>query len=273
MSIDTFTFNAETTKYDPVNAYWCGKAAQLAYRDGEEWKSTVRQWGFDRCHFLDCDDTQAHVAGNDRMMLLAFRGTEPGILRDWITDAGTRFCDGPFGRVHEGFQKGLKCVWDELTRTILEFQDAGQSLWFTGHSLGAALATLAVAHLRAPPNDKPVYGLYTFGQPRVGDREFEQRFNADFKSRCFRFVNVNNNDLVTRVPHRVGGFSHVGTFLYFDREGKLHDDLGYWYRFLDRVQGSIDDLGRLGPDQIRDHDMTAGYLAQLARNIAVNPFA
>jgi len=37
----------------------------------------------------------------------------------------------------------------------------------TGHSLGAALATLAFGGLKDAASD-----LYTFGCPRVGDREF-----------------------------------------------------------------------------------------------------
>lgn len=35
--------------------------------------------------------------------------------------------------------------------------------------------------------DKPVNGLYTFGAPRVGNREFERTFNQDFGARSFRF--------------------------------------------------------------------------------------
>src|SRR5690349_3616236 len=173
MSItDTFTFNSDTTKYDPANAYWLGKAARLAYRDGAEAQSTTASWGFDRFRPFDHGDTQCYVAGNAKMVMVAFRGTQPQLLKDWLTDGDTCMCGGSFGCVHRGFQRGLDQVWDDVARTLGEFQDRGQSLWFTGHSLGAALATLAVAKLRVPPSDKPVYGLYTYGQPRVGDRDF-----------------------------------------------------------------------------------------------------
>src|SRR5262249_8900617 len=175
------------------------------------------RWGFDRFQFFDRNGTQCYLAGNAKMVVAAFRGTQPHMLKDWLTDGDTCFCGQSFGRVHQGFERGLEEVRNEVTAAIAQFQDAGQSLWFTGHSLGAALATLAVAHLRAPPSDKPVYGLYTYGQPRVGDRDFEQRFNTDFKPRAFRFVN--NNDLVTRIPSRVAGLSHGGKVLYFDPKG------------------------------------------------------
>jgi triacylglycerol lipase len=140
-------------------------------------------------------------------------------------------------------------------------------LWFTGHSLGAALATLAVAKLRYE-EDKPVYGLYTFGQPRTGDRNFERTFNQDFKPRAFRFVN--NNDVVPRVPPRELRYSHVGTFLCFDADGKLHSDISWWYRLLDSIKGNIEDFLKPGTDGIRDHAMN-NYLHNLEKNLGVQP--
>ena len=45
----------------------------------------------------------------------------------------------------------------------------------TGHSLGAALATHAAAHLLV--NKVKVTELYTYGSPRVGDPNFSVWFN------------------------------------------------------------------------------------------------
>ena len=103
-------------------------------------------------------------------------------------------------------------------------QDRGQSLWATGHRLGAALATLFVARLHFEEN-RPVYGLYTFGQPRTGDRAFARAFDADSRDLTFRFVNT--SDVAPRVPPRVGLYSHVGTFLYFDEPRPLRSDPGF----------------------------------------------
>jgi len=79
---------------------------------------------------------------------------------------------------------------------IANWQTQAQSLWLTGYSLGAALATLRMSSLGEEA--KPVNGLYTFWQPRVGGKTVARIFDLDLKSRMFRFVN--NNDVVTRVP-------------------------------------------------------------------------
>lgn len=156
----------------------------------------------------------------------------------------------------------MDSVWEELLETIKEFQDQGQSLWFTGHSLGAALANITVAKL-IDDLDKPVYGLYTFGQPRVGNRTFARNFNIEFKSRYFRFVN--NNDVVTRIPLRSMSYSHAGNFLYFDTDKVLHSDLHWWYVFVDNIGGVMEDFGKIGLDNIKDHDMS-DYIAGLEKN-------
>lgn len=269
MLIDNVEFNPFTANFHPGNAYILGKLAALSYeRNDATVATTLTTWGLPRSQCISVGDTQAVVAGNDEVVILAFRGTEPNNLRDWVTDAQAALASGPAGRVHRGFLRALMNAWREVRSAISTMQSNGQSLWVTGHSLGAALATLAVASLRLEA-DKPVHGLYTFGQPRVGDREFELRFNMDFKSQCFRFVN--NNDIVTRVPLRVMGYSHVGTFLYIDHQGNVSSDRGHWFRFLDGAEGRIADLGRLGPDDAKDHSMERGYLPHLAKQ--QNPFS
>lgn len=260
-------FIYDTTAYAPVNAYWLGQAALLAYENGATIVEKTEEWGLRKCAFISEKDTQCFVAADNRKIILAFRGTEPKKIRDWMSDARIVQVSGPFGKVHKGFDRALRAVWSQVQDTIASYRDRAQSLWITGHSLGGALALLAMAYLR--DEDRPVYGLYTFGQPRVGNREFERTFNQDCRGICFRFVN--NNDVVTRVPLRAMNYSHVGQCLYFDSRGRIHYDLSRWLRFLDSVEGSIKDLGKLGPDAIKDHSMET-YAKLLKKNIERNPF-
>ena len=263
-------FIADTTRYRHENALFLAKCSKLAYESSEAIYTQLSAWGFPHIAFFDRKDTQAFVAGNSDMIVVAFRGTEPRTLQDWMTDKQILRRKGPYGKVHRGFLAALDHVWNDIKNARISFQDRGQSLWFTGHSLGAALATLAVAKMGEVA--EPVNGLYTFGQPRVGGKTFARNFDSDFKSVTFRFVN--NNDIVTRVPRRLLGYRHVGRVLYLDSSGMLQDDSHWWNQFRDRVKGHVDDLGGIGTDGLKDHGI-AKYLKSLRkkenRSIQVSP--
>jgi len=262
-------FDANTTRWNASNALLTAEASQLAYENPREIENTVtNHWGLSKFHYLEREDSQCFIAGNDDLLLVAFRGTQPDDLRDWMTDVDLKPVQFPGGgQVHEGFFRALNLVWRDIVAIIAAEQTEAQSLWITGHSLGAALATLATARFRLE-QDKPVNGLYTFGSPRVGDREFAMRFNADFRNRAFRYVN--NNDVVTRVPMRQFDYSHVGTFLYYDTTGALQSDLHWWNRFLETVKGEIGDFLKPGFDFIKDH-FISNYVENARKNLTAKP--
>lgn len=114
------------------------------------------------------------------------------------TNIDIRLSDWPGGgRVHSGFKTALEEVWNVLQPEIARLQTQDVKIWLTGHSLGAALATLAADRL------PDVQGLYTFGSPRLGDRDFQ----AHFRVPAYRVVN--GDDIVPTVPGK-GPFLHVG---------------------------------------------------------------
>ncbi len=89
-----------------------------------------------------------------------------------------------------------------------------ERLYITGHSLGGALAVLAAAYLyRAHPDaqiNKVLGGVYTFGQPMVGDAAFAASCDRDFGPLLFR--HIFHNDIVPHWPPRTAGsFAHAGT--------------------------------------------------------------
>jgi triacylglycerol lipase len=243
------------TSFGLKKAHSLAKASLLAYDDPANIeKQVIDVWKFDNLQFFHKDDTQGYAMVDAKRIVIAFRGTEP-ILVDWLTNLDFDLAPGPFGgEVHRGFTQALDAVWTQVDRTISRFrQNTPKSIWFTGHSLGAALATLAAARRRDA--DQRVDGLYTFGQPRTGDCQFARNFNADFKTQTFRFVN--NNDVVTRIPPRSAGYSHVGSLKYLNESGELVDDVGWWWEFLDRMRGRIEDIFEWGADGLRDHSMDA----------------
>jgi triacylglycerol lipase len=240
-----FTFNPQTTEYQLQHAYWLGKAASLAYQDEAVIRAETAQWGFDRCQrfcskhqppFL-IDDTQAYTIANDQMIITAFRGTTPTII-----------CD---------------CVYPEIREKIKEFRTNNQTLWFTGHSLGGALAMLAAARMYFEDPKLLANGVYTFGQPRTCDHLFAKAYDTALKSRAFRFVN--NNDIVAHAPPELI-YHHAGTLMYFDANGTLHDNWSLWNDLKDKFKGLTADMLAPGTDGVRDHSMDR-YLANLEKNL------
>jgi pimeloyl-ACP methyl ester carboxylesterase len=130
------------------------------------------------------------------------------------------------GSVHRGFKAALAEVWIDLKAYITGLQKNNLRIWMTGHSLGAALATLAAARYGN------VQGLYTFGSPRVGNQDFKKDFNVN----AYRFVN--NSDIVTRVPP-ASLYCHVGELRYIDSEGAIHENLHRRESWSDDIQGKI----------------------------------
>ena len=156
------TFNQHATECSLEHAYWLGKAAKLAYQGETEIQAEVKNWGFDQFAYFcgthqmpfPLEDTQAYLAASDHMIIVAFRGTEPAQIRDWLSDSNTPVWPGPAqkGMVHMGFSRALKSVYPRIRDKIEGIRTKDQTLWFTGHSLGAALAMLAAAtmHLEDP---------------------------------------------------------------------------------------------------------------------------
>jgi len=83
--------------------------------------------------------------------------------------------------------------------------------------------------------------------------ETSRIFNVEAGRRFFRFQN--NNDIVTRVPARLMGYSHVGSFYYISEEKKICDDPGLWFRFLDAIDGAVEAVRESGIDAVEDHNM------------------
>ena len=191
--------------------------------------------------------------------MYGFRGTDE--IKDWLDNINAFPTKELFGEFHKGFWNATEKVWAKLYEKYQEkHSEKKRPLFITGHSLGGAMATIAASRL--VHLDKPFISVYTFGQPRAMNRDATRIFNAECKDRFFRFQN--NNDIVTRVPARFMGYSHVGKFLYISEEKKICDDPGFWFQFLDAVDGYKEALKEKGVDAIEDHNMD-NYLAAIEK--------
>jgi len=211
-------------------------------------------------------DTQAFIFRKDQHIVLVFRGSQQAA--DWSTNFKfrmkqfaifeTKQMDAiPTGEVHRGFQDAWQSVEKRVVYCLNKWWTPDTKFWVTGHSLGGALAALAATSLEY--QGFKVAGLYTFGQPRVGDWAFTRQVNARMSDRMFRYVN--NNDVVPLIPPQVNPlnpgrlYGHMGQFRYFDFRGNLHEKSYLSQRWLDRLLGFIVSLGQSGADVIADHMM------------------
>ncbi|GAA1442805.1 lipase family protein [Nocardiopsis tropica] len=268
----TVAFDHTTTGYRVPHALCLAHAAKLAYADPDTARRQAAEWGFDRFRFFEADfappfaldHTQGFTMASDDMVVTAFRGTEPTQIMDWLSDGKAPLVRHPSrrGRAHWGFSTAVDAVYAELRGAVEEFRTAGQSLWFTGHSLGGALAMLAAARLHFEPPALLADGVYTFGQPRTCDRELAVAYDEALRGRTHRFVN--NNDVVAQVPPGPL-YTHVAEERYFDADGRLHAKApGLLGRVSDRARGYALDAAAFRPDAdgITDHFIDA-YIACL----------
>ena len=203
-------FDPATAAYHGGNALWLAELSRIVYRrDIEEnaappqptRTSILARAGFQQRGFFVSrkTDTQAMLIESVAppvFAALVFRGTEQRI-KDFVTDLelGAPHLSEVTPHVHEGFREALDSIWEEVNTALSALQSP---VFYTGHSLGAALATLAAA--RRPPQ-----AVYTFGSPRVGN----EAFAASLRDVPVYRV-VDDEDVVTTLPPKALLFKHAG---------------------------------------------------------------
>jgi triacylglycerol lipase len=206
-------------------AWWMADAALLAYSTPTAIDAAFTTGGMvaDVTHFNGVHTTEAYVASLPDAIVLAFRGTQLddfwSSVLDFLIDAKLFPVPDASGHlVHAGFQVALDEVWTAVEQHLRREQARRpRPLWVTGHSLGAALATLAANRLSAEASLR-LQGGYTFGSPRVGETRFGQAIGVPL----YRFRN--DSDLVPLLPLGLL-FRHVGHPQFFDGGGHLHRNL------------------------------------------------
>lgn len=220
--------------------------ASISYYSEPIAQDLVAQIGLTEQCFFDRDGAQAFLFANDVDCVVACRGTEPNEWNDIKADANAvSVLTETFGRVHRGFKQEVDDLWPMLEDALEKNQ---RTLWFTGHSLGGAMATICAGRCYLSEIPSMPKALYTYGSPRVGDKRFVNFIELDH-SRW-----VNNNDIVTRVPPAWMGYRHCGKEWYLNRKGKLAKVNG-WTRTVDRLRGFFGGLLRFKIDHFADHSI------------------
>lgn len=168
-----------------MNPFEAAICAKIAYDPNGAERATRLGYSY---HAVAGRDHFAWIGRKDGITVVGFRGTalfgrerrsyRSNLSTDLIPWAGA-------GLVHEGYYQAL---WQVLAAVRRELKGT-RGIILTGHSMGAALATLAAMLLEAER-------VYAFACPRLGNRAFADGFSRDI--RVTRYVN--RCDVLARMP-------------------------------------------------------------------------
>jgi len=229
--------------------------SMLSYLPDAEAQPVFTSVGFTTVRYIERDGAQAYELGTDDDVVIVCRGTEPNEWNDIKADANalTDLAE-TVGRVHRGFKREVDDIWPSLEEVL---QDETRTVWFCGHSLGAAMAQICAGRCQLSEIAAQPREVVTFGSPRVGNGRYIQHA----KVRHLRWVN--NNDIVTRVPPRWFRYRHTGTRMYLNSKGE-HVRLTPAMRGRDRWAGFWSGLKQRKFDHFSDHAIAA-YVDNIRR--------
>jgi hypothetical protein len=121
-----------------------------------------------------------------------------------------QFAADPAAGVHLGFALGtLILLKDPVSGILAQLAQrgigAGRNVYLTGHSQGAAMATLLRSYLEYAP-DAPAglsYKTYVYAQPKPGNGRYATDFESMFSNPGLGFRVTNSLDWVPQVPFTI----------------------------------------------------------------------
>ena len=232
--------------------------ASIAYSNIKEAKSQVKKLGFTTVEFYEKDGAQAYRFMNKTDLVIACRGTEPTEFNDISADLkALPVMAETVSRVHRGFKAEVDELWPAITEDINRKANLGKTLWFCGHSLGAAMATIMASRCMHDVELNDPVELYTYGSPRVGWRGYVNSLGVEHH----RWKN--NNDIVTTVPLWIMGYVHHGTEHYLNAYGHYRKPTG-WQLWKDKWRGIWMGLKQGKIDSFGDHSMVE-YIKHISK--------
>ncbi|KAJ4374048.1 hypothetical protein N0V83_002787 [Neocucurbitaria cava] len=154
------------------------------------------------------------VDHTNKLIVVSFRGSTS--IDAWCTNfefdtVTTDICSGC--TAHRGFWQSWVDARDRATPAVKQASTSfpDYQIAVTGHSLGAAIATLAAAQLR---NSGYTVALYNFGSPRVGGTKISS-YITNQPGGNYRVTHW--NDPVPKLPLLTMGYVHISPEYYINK--------------------------------------------------------
>lgn len=206
-------------------------ALQAAYLSSAAYctASSLQNWNCGGpCQHVQVNSNKAIVTYNSQYNLqvyvvempdgtpyVSFRGTVATSIKDWILNLNATspspYPGCPNCHVEGGFYKAYNALRPALLKSLAQLGfGPGDTVRITGHSLGAAMATLCAYDFS--DSGWNVASMYTFGQPRTGDFNF----HSSLDSKVTQWRVVHYHDPVPHVPPEFMGFHHTATEVWYN---------------------------------------------------------
>lgn len=195
---------------------------------------------------LEALDLEVRVIERDRFLyltascrdfaIIAVRGTRPKSIRDWLIDLDAQHAPMDDGHYHMGFAKEAFEALPQIEQAV----GTSKRIYFTGHSLGAAVASVLSQMWIQSDRVAP---LYVFASPRFASKTLAN------SSR--RFMVQKPLDPVPHLPPRIFGYSDAGSERLSLPEGTYRNAASTCFMLLGKgikahsIEGIREELGAM----------------------------
>jgi len=224
--IVTFGFTFSTgLAYDEDMSSHCVELAQATYSG----ISALDSWTCETCdqrveldYIVEESGVRA-LQGYDSYsgtLFIAFRGSVN--IQNWIDNIQiskiSPYNDTSIG-VSKGFYKAYNSIKPELFDNLPSLVEKYNTkrLLITGHSLGAALATLMSYDIITIFPTYELSYVVTFGSPRVGNAAFSTSFNS-YSESVTHYRITHYYDMVPHVPEEFLGYLHISNEIWYNED-------------------------------------------------------
>lgn len=209
--------------YDPNMSRHCVDLAQATYSsisDLDPWTCKTCDQQVELDYVVEDSGVRALQGydGYSNTVFIAFRGSAN--IQNWIDNIQISKIS-PYNdtsiEVSKGFYKAYNTIKPELFDNLPSLVDKYNTrrLLITGHSLGAAMATLMSYDIITMFPTYELLYVFTFGSPRVGNSAFSSSFN-NYSKRITHYRVTHYHDIVPHVPEEFLGYLHVSNEIWYN---------------------------------------------------------